>query len=72
MREHRSGGRYVCLNAAVMFLIGHIVTSVVFGTYSLLHIYEFHAIGKAYMDLSWASLMWLGELRKRVSPYYHD
>lgn len=36
MRDHRSGGKYICLNTTTVFLCGHILTSLVFGLYVLL------------------------------------
>lgn len=41
MRDHRSGGRYICLNTTNVFLCGHIITSMVFGVYVLLWV-AFH------------------------------
>lgn len=39
LREHKSGGRYICLNATTVFLAGHLITCGVFLTFPMLSVY---------------------------------
>ena len=62
MREHRSGGRYICLNSSNVFLVTQLLTATAFSMYPFLHIHTYHVTGKAWMDLAWASMVWIGRL----------
>ena len=62
MREHRSGGRYICLNSSNVFLVTQLLTATAFSMYPFLHTHTYHVTGKAWMDLAWASMVWIGRL----------
>ncbi|CAD6567698.1 MAG: hypothetical protein CYPHOPRED_002002 [Cyphobasidiales sp. Tagirdzhanova-0007] len=59
LRDHSSGGRYICLNATSFFLTSHVLSCVVFMVYPMLHIHRYNTPGHGWSDLGWAVFMWI-------------
>lgn len=61
MLAHRDGGRYIVLNSNNVFLVFHLLTSLAFTTWCVLHVFQYARNGDetAWMEMTWSTLVWL-------------